>query len=99
MFDNPLFDTGPDAMIVVDRNGRIVRANAQAERLFGFGEKDLLGAPIETLMPEQARRAHHAHLEGYTANPRVRPMGAGQELTGQKRDGQQFPVEIALSPV
>jgi len=94
-----LFDTAPDAMIVVDRTGRIVRANPQAERLFGYAESELLGAPIEQLMPERVRQAHHSHLSNYTGNPRVRPMGTGQELTGQKRDGQQFPVEIALSPI
>src|SRR5689334_21681674 len=98
MYDQ-LFETAPDAMIVVDRGGRIVRANVQAERLFGYGEKELLGQPIEALMPERARRAHEAHRAGYTDNPRVRPMGSGQELIGQKRDGQQFPVEIALSPI
>jgi PAS domain S-box-containing protein len=94
-----LFDTAPDAMIVVDRSGRIVRANAQAECLFGYDAKQLLGVAIEALMPERARRAHESHRAGYAANPRVRPMGTGQELTGQKRDGQQFPVEIALSPI
>jgi PAS domain S-box-containing protein len=94
-----LFDTAADAMVVVDHDGRIVRANPQAEHLFGFSESELHGQPIEVLMPEHARHRHHAHREGYRANPRVRPMGTGQELTGLKRNGQQFPVEIALSPI
>ena len=94
-----LFDTAPDAMIVVNRQGHIVRVNAQMERLFGFAEAELVGEPIEKLMPDQVRHAHQAHLKGYANNPRVRPMGTGQELVGQKRDGQQFPVEIALSPI
>lgn len=94
-----LFDTAPDAMIVVDRKGTIVRVNSQASRLFGFEENELRGQPVEILMPEQARIAHRNHLDGYTENPRVRPMGAGQELVGLKRDGQSFPVEIALSPI
>jgi len=94
-----LFQTAPDAMIVVDREGRIVRVNPQAERLFGFGENELHGQPIELLLPEAVRHAHRAHVRGYTDAPRVRPMGTGQELIGQKKDGQQFPVEIALSPL
>ena len=94
-----LFDTAPDAMIVVDRHGKIVRANPQTQRLFGFQESEMLGQSIEMLMPERMRHAHQSHLENYTENPRVRPMGTGQELIGQKRDGQQFPVEIALSPI
>jgi len=61
-----LFQTAPDAMIVVDRGGRIVRANPQAERLFGFGESELLGQPVEMLMPQAARHAHRAHVLGYT---------------------------------
>lgn len=93
-----LFDTAPDAMIVVDRHGRIIRANSQTERLFGYSEDELRGQPVEILIPEQARQAHRFHRENYAANPRVRPMGTGQELTGLKRNGQQFPVEIALSP-
>ena len=98
MFDQ-LFATAPDAMIVVDGRGRIVHANAQAARLFGYGENELLGMAVEALMPAHARRVHEGHRAGYAANPRVRPMGSGQELIGEKRDGQQFPVEIALSPI
>jgi len=94
-----LFERAPDAMIVVDLTGHIVRANPQAERLFGYSEDELHGRPIEMLMPESVRHAHLAHRDGYMTNPRVRPMGTGQELTGQKRGGQQFPVEIALSPI
>ncbi len=94
-----LFDTAPDAMVVVNNDGKIIRANVQAEHLFGFAEKEMLGNPIEMLMPERLRGVHHGHITGYTRNPRVRPMGSGQELVGQKRDGRQFPVEIALSPL
>ncbi|MEP6484572.1 MAG: PAS domain S-box protein [Rudaea sp.] len=94
-----LFDTAPDAMIVVDLDGKIIRANEQAERLFGFAEKELIGRSIEMLMPERARSTHHSHVLAYVRNPRVRPMGTGQELVGQTRDGRQFPVEIALSPL
>ena len=94
-----LFDTAPDAMIVVDPQGHIVRANAQATRLFGFAESELIGQPVDTLMPNDVRTAHRAHFAGYAHTPRVRPMGSGQELVGQRKDGTRFPVEIALSPL
>lgn len=94
-----LFETAPDAMIVVDRGGRIVLANPQAARLFGYPAEGLAGQPVELLMPEQVRDRHHAHRAGYMERPRERPMGTGQELVGCRRDGSQFPVEIALSPI
>lgn len=95
-----LFDTVPDALIVVDGSGRIVLANRQAEQLFGYTENTLTGLAIEQLMPEGVRERHHAHRAGYMAAPRIRPMGGGgMALVGQRRDGEQFPVEIALSPL
>ena len=94
-----LFETAPDAMIVVDTRGTIVLANAHAERLFGYGSGMLDGLQVEALMPSTVRQAHIAHRTHYTSNPRVRPMGAGNELTGVRADGQSFPVEIGLSPV
>jgi PAS domain S-box-containing protein len=94
-----LFDISPDAMIAVDAAGHIVRANAQAERLFGYVEAQLLGAEIEMLIPQRVRRMHHVHVAHYAANPRTRSMGTGQELTGLRSDGSEFPVEIALSPI
>lgn len=95
-----LFESVPDALIVVDGDGRIVLANAQAEQLFGYPAKGLEGLGIEALMPEDVHERHRAHRIGYMADPRVRPMGStGQALTGQRLDGRQFPVEIALSPV
>ena len=95
-----LFDTAPDAMIVAARDGSIVLANPQAARLFGYdGIGDLVGAPVEMLMPAEVHAAHRHHRTRYMDTPRVRPMGAGQELVGRRRDGSQFPVEIALSPI
>ena len=94
-----LFDTAPDAMIAVDHAGHIVRANAQTELLFGYAAEELHGAPIEILIPKSARSSHVSHRNGYIADPRIRPMGTGQELTGLKRNGEEFPVEIALSPI
>jgi PAS domain S-box-containing protein len=94
-----LFDIAPDAMLAVDGAGVIVRVNSQAEKLFGYDEGVLLGRPIEVLLPERARSAHKQHVARYSHNPRVRPMGAGQELIGLRSDGSEFPVEVALSPV
>lgn len=94
-----LFDTAPDAMVVVDRDGLIVLANPQAHRLFGFAGNDLPGQSIETLLPEGMRAAHARHRNQYMAKPTVRPMGAGYELTGLRHNGETFPVEVALSPI
>ncbi|MHB8911558.1 MAG: PAS domain S-box protein [Lysobacter sp.] len=95
-----LFDSVPDALIVVDGGGRIVIANPQAERLFGYPSHGLDGLRVEALMPQGVRDRHRAHRASYMANPRIRPMGdTSQALTGQRRDGQQFPIEIALSPI
>jgi PAS domain S-box-containing protein len=94
-----LFDTAPDAMIVVGRDGHIVLANPQAERLFGYGTGELAGNAVEVLLPEAVRGVHVRHRDDYMGNPRVRPMGAGYELTGIRRSGETFPVEIGLSPI
>jgi PAS domain S-box-containing protein len=94
-----LFDTAPDAMIVVGHDGVIVLANPQADRLFGYDAGELQGLPVEALLPEQVRQMHTQHRARYMSAPRVRPMGAGYELTGVRRNGQSFPVEIGLSPI
>ena len=95
-----LFDSVPDALIIVDEQGRIVMANQNAERLFGYPAQGLSGLTVEDLVPEGARDRHRAHRADYMQHSRVRPMGsANMTLIGQRRDGQQFPVEIALSPV
>ncbi|MEO8670704.1 MAG: PAS domain S-box protein [Tahibacter sp.] len=94
-----LFETAPDAMVVVDRQARIVLANPHAERLFGYASGELVNQPIEVLLPADRRTAHRVYRDDYIANPRERPMGAGRELAGVRRDGSQFPAEIALSPI
>jgi PAS domain S-box-containing protein len=95
-----LFEIIPDALILVDDDGKVVQANANAERLFGFAPGLLLGLEVEALMPAASRHRHGRHRQDYMSNPRVRQMGeTGQSLIGQRLDGQQFPVEIALSPV
>ena len=94
-----LFATAPDAMVVVNQNGVIVLANPQAAHLFGYVDGDLVGQHVEMLLPAAVREAHVAHRDRYMAQPRVRPMGAGYELTGLRADGSHFPVEVGLSPV
>ena len=95
-----LFDAVPDALIVVDVEGRIESANRQAEALFGYAEGELAGVAVEALMPQEVRDRHHAYRAGYMAAPRIRPMGStGMALIGERRDGARFPIEIALSPL
>ena len=89
----------PDAAVVVDGDGRIVQANPAAAALFGYPPGDLDDRPIETLVPERLRARHRAHRRGYAAAPRARSMGAGQELTGRRQDGSEFPVDISLAPL
>ncbi|WP_193184058.1 two-component system sensor histidine kinase NtrB [Nisaea sediminum] len=89
----------PDAMLIVDSEGRIVLANARMEELFGYTRAELMGQPVEMLMPNAHRKRHIAFREGYLRAPRARDMAANLELKGVRRSGEQFPVEISLSPI
>jgi len=94
-----LLEAAPDAMVCVDGAGTITLVNAQAERLFGYRRDQLVGQPVEMLVPEAARAIHPRYRAGYVANPRPRPMGAGMELAVRRQDGSTFPAEISLSAI
>ena len=92
-----LLESAPDGIVVVDRSGTIALVNGQTEAMFGYPRSELVGRPVEILVPEQFQGGHVAHRHDYFAAPRTRPMGAGQMLAGRRRDGSEFPVEISLS--
>src|ERR1700759_5350819 len=95
-----VLDAAPDAMLVVDQQGRIVLANIQCEQLFGYARVELIGQKVEVLVPPLFRAKHPGHRSGYfSGDPHVRPMGVGLELHGLRKNGSEFPVEISLSPV
>ena len=96
-----LLESAPDAMVIIkaDSTGEIVLVNAQAERLFGYTRAELLGRNIEVLIPDRLRDRHQRHRSGYAQDPHARPMGAGLELFGRRKDGSEFPVEVSLGPL
>ncbi len=94
-----LLEAAPDAMVIADANGRIVLVNSQAERLFGYARTELLGQPVEMLLPEANVPQHRQHRAAFAAAPRTRQMGPGYDLYGLRRDGTQIPVEVSLSPL
>jgi len=94
-----LLEAAPDAIIEVDRQGRIVLLNKGTEQLFGYRREELLGKSVDVLLPSDLRADHHTHRERYWSSPSRRPMGTGLKLEGQRKDGSRFPVEISLSPI
>src|ERR1051326_4976390 len=92
-------ESAPSAMVMVGSSGAIELVNLQAERLFGYPRSELLGKSVEVLIPERLRTTHPNLRTSFFATPESRPMGAGRELYGRKKDGSEFPIEIGLNPV
>jgi PAS domain S-box-containing protein len=94
-----LFESAPDAIIIVNGEGHIVLVNTQAELWFGYTRAELLNQPVELLIPEYLRIAHQGYRQAYTQNPVVRPMGVACDLHGRRKDGSELPIEVTLSPL
>lgn len=94
-----LLESAPDAVVVADHAGSIILVNAQTERLFGYSRAELLGQPVELLVPTRLHDRHLKHRAGYHTAPGVRPMGSGLDLVARRKDGNEIPVEISLSPL
>jgi PAS domain S-box-containing protein len=94
-----LLESAPDAMLIVNEHGIILATNSQTERLFGYSREELVGQPVEKLMPPRFRESHATHRCQFFSTPRLRPMGTGLDIFGLRRDGSEFPAEISLNPV
>jgi PAS domain S-box-containing protein len=94
-----ILEAAPNAVIMVNREGNIGLVNAAVEAVFGYTRNEIMGCPIEVLIPERFRKRHSGDREGYFADPEIRTMGAGRELFGRRKDGSEVPVEVRLSPI
>jgi PAS domain S-box-containing protein len=94
-----LLEAAPDGMVIVNRDGQIVLVNAQVERLFGYERAELVGEPVEVLVPDRFSGMHMAFRSGFVTEPRTRPMGLAGDLHARRKDGSEFPVEVTLSPL
>lgn len=94
-----ILEANPSGIVVVDADGRIKLANAQVEKLFGYAREELIGEPVEMLVPERLRAAHAGFREAFSRTPETRPMGAGRDLYGRRKDGTEFPIEIGLNAI
>jgi PAS domain S-box-containing protein len=93
-----IFDSAPDAVVVIDKSGRIIMANNRVKQLFGYDKDELVGEQVEFLMPDRFAPAHEQHIGDYYRDTKPQEMGAGQELIAKRKDGSDFFVEISLSP-
>lgn len=96
---SPFLNISPDALVIVNQAGTIVMVNGQAEAAFGYTRSELVGQPLELLLPQRFHAGHATHCERYFSAPRTRPMGVGLHLVARRKDGTEFPVEISLSPL
>ncbi|WP_083901131.1 PAS domain S-box protein [Azospirillum sp. B4] len=92
-------ESAPNAMVMVNARGRIEMVNTQAERVFGYARNEMLGQSVEMLVPDRFRHGHPEKRALFFSDPRSRPMGAGRDLFGRRKDGSEFPVEIGLNPI
>ena len=99
LLSSSILEAIPDAVAAVNQQGVIIQVNSQTETLFGYTREELIGQKIEMLVPERQRPQHHLHREHFHQQPKIRRMGSGLDLSGRRRDGSEFPVEISLSPV
>lgn len=97
-FEN-LFEFSPDAIVVTNQDGRITNTNVQVIRAFGYTCEELLGQPVDILIPERFRNVHPMHRSSYSREPRIRPVDPGLELYGRRKDGSEFPIDIMIGPV
>ncbi len=98
MFRN-MVEAAPCGMVMVDASGRMALVNPRLEQMFGYAREELVGNAVEMLLPERFRAIHGSHREAYCASPAIRPLGAGRDLAGRRKDGTEFAIEIGLSPV
>jgi len=94
-----IVEAAPCGMVMIDARGAIVLVNPQAESMFGYARNELIGKPLEILLPERFGRAHSGHRGNFSSAPSMRQMGVGRDLTARRKDGSEFPVEIGLNPV
>ena len=94
-----LIESAPDAMVIIRDGGEIVLINAQTEKMFGYSKEELLGQSMEVLVPKRFREQHARHRFDFSNNPHIRPLGSGMELFGLRKNGEEFPADISISPL